>query len=104
MSYKFETIAIEHETGNVSRLQMVMEAPASAFDANGAQTAGFVFDNVTQHWTRSLNPGLIQREIARSSFGRAAAGLPVGRPVRWKRVLATDFPAVRNDYNATPER
>ena len=99
MSYKFETIAIQHATGEVSRMQIIVEAPASAFDGVGAVNAGFTFDSQTNIWKRTLNQAAIAREISRTSFPRG-----VGPAIRSKRVLLADFPAVRTNFDSVPER
>ena len=99
MSYKYQTIAIQHAGGLVSRMQAIIEAPLSAFDAIGAANAGFVFDGATQLWKRTLNTVAIQREISRANLEPK-----YGAVVRWKKAAPDDFPALRVDFDSRPER
>ena len=104
----FETVAILHSTGQVSRMQIVVEAPASAFDGRGAANAGFTFDEASSMWKRILTPAMIAREISRTSFpteARLSGGIrqPIGPMTRWKKIRPEDVFQARINFDSVPE-
>ena len=101
----FETVAILHSTGQVSRMQIVIEAPASAFDGRGAANAGFTFDEASSMWKRILTPGMIAREIFRTAFIVKSGNppVPVGPPTRWKKIRPEDVFQARINFDSVPE-
>lgn len=98
MSYKFVTIAIEHATGEISRMQIIVEAPVSAFDSVSAVKAGFIFDKTANTWKRALTPDMLRKEITRTKFSPN-----IGAPTRFKKVRLNDFPTIRQNYETIPE-
>jgi hypothetical protein len=96
---QFLYVAIHHSTGRVSRMQLLVRAPADAFDTQGAEDAGFTFDHDSKEWVKELSCREINREISRSCFPKEA-----GRVVSWKVINKEDLPVVRGNYDAVPAR
>ena len=81
MIYVTENVDIEHASGAISRMQLVADAPVSAFDEIGAANAGFLFDAEAQRWKRTLDDAAIEREISKTIFPSSH-----GKALAWKRM------------------
>ena len=104
MSYEFEMIAIKHDTGHISRMQIVKSAQASAFDGTGAANNGFTFDTDTNTWVREITQEVVNREIGRTAFTKTVNNAPVGPVSEWKAIDPDDLPEVRTKYAQIPAR
>lgn len=79
MTPDVERIEIRHEGGGVSRMQIVVVAKRTGFDAGTADRHGFVL-NTDGRWERALSDQMIEAEIARTKFSA-----DLGKVVGWSR-------------------